>query len=88
VNLNVSAAESLNTAVGGVLNRMALGVILTLIIASAMVTLGFVSTLFSSVFGYVVIFAPLAMSLYLAWRGDRLAATPFPSPKKTPSGAI
>jgi len=73
VNLNVSAAESLNTAVGGVLNRMALGVILTLIIASAMVTLGFVSTLFSSIFGYVVIFAPLAMSLYLAWRGEHLS---------------
>ena len=73
MNLNVSAAESLNTAVAGVLNRMALGVILTLIIASAMVSLGLVSTLFSSVFGYVVIFAPLAMSLYLAWRGDQLS---------------
>jgi FtsH-binding integral membrane protein len=73
MNLNVSAAESLNTAVAGVLNRMALGVILTLIIASSMVTLGLVSTLFSSVFGYVVIFAPLAMSLFLAWRGDQLS---------------
>ena len=73
MNLNVSAAESLNTAVAGVLNRMALGVILTLIIASAMVTLGLVSTLFSSVFGYVVVFAPLAMSLFLAWRGDQLS---------------
>ena len=73
MNLNVSAAESLNTAVAGVLNRMALGVILTLIIASAMVSLGLVSTLFSGVFGYVVVFAPLAMSLYLAWRGDQLS---------------
>ena len=73
MNLNVSAAESLNTAVAGVLNRMALGVILTLIIASAMVSLGLVSTLFSSVFGYVVVFAPLAMSLFLAWKGDNLS---------------
>lgn len=75
MNLNVSAAESLNTAVAGVLNRMALGVILTLIIASSMVSLGLVSTLFSSVFGYVVIFAPLAMSLFLAWRGDQLSTS-------------
>ena len=75
MNLNVSAAESLNTAVAGVLNRMALGVILTLIIASAMVTLGLVSTLFSSVFGYVVVFAPLAMSLFLAWKGDQLSTS-------------
>ena len=75
MNLNVSAAESLNTAVAGVLNRMALGVILTLIIASSMVTLGLVSTLFSSVLGYVVVFAPLAMSLFLAWRGDQLSTS-------------
>jgi len=69
MNLNVSAAESLNTAVSGVLGRMAGGVAATLLAAAVVNGLGLVPVLFSGVVGWVIIFAPLAMSLYLAWRG-------------------
>jgi FtsH-binding integral membrane protein len=68
----LSAVESLNTAVAGVLSRMAGGVLATLICASLISSLGLVPVLFSGILGYVIIFAPLAMSLYLAWRGDSL----------------
>jgi len=69
----MSAAQSLNSAVAGVLSRMFVGVLLTLIAASAISAMGLVPVLFSSVLGYVIIFAPLAMSLYLAWRGDSMS---------------
>ena len=73
MNLNVSAAESLNTAVAGVLGRMAGGVLATLIVAALIAGLGLVPVLFSGILGYVLIFAPLGMSLYLAWRGGDMA---------------
>lgn len=73
MNLNISAAESLNTAVAGVLGRMAGGIFATLVFAALVVSLGLVPILFSGILGYVIIFAPLAMSLYLAWRGDSLS---------------
>jgi hypothetical protein len=73
MNLNVSAAESLNTAVAGVLGRMAGGVLATLLVAALVSALGLVPVLFSGILGYVLIFAPLGMSLYLAWRGDSMS---------------
>jgi FtsH-binding integral membrane protein len=69
----VSAAESLNTAVAGVLGRMAIGVFATLVLAAVVNSLGLVPVLFSSILGYVIIFAPLAMSLFLAWKGQDMA---------------
>ena len=66
---NASATENLNTAVAGVLGRMAGGVLATLILAAVVNGLGLVPMLFSGILGYVIIFAPLAMSLYLAWKG-------------------
>ena len=74
MNINsMTAAESLNTAVAGVLTRMAGGVLATLIVAAVISALGLVPMLFAGIFGYVLIFAPLAMSLYLAWRGSDMA---------------
>ena len=73
MNLSISAAESLNTAVAGVLGRMAAGVLGTLIVAALISGLGLVPVLFAGIFGYVLIFAPLAMSLYLAWRGSEMS---------------
>ena len=69
----LTAAHSLNTAVAGVLTRMTAGVIATLALAGIVNALGLVPVLFGSVLGYVIIFAPLAMSLYLAWRGDSMS---------------
>lgn len=65
----LSAAESLNTAVAGVLGRMTLGVFATMVLAVVVNSLGLVPVLFGSVLGYVIMFAPLAISLFLAWRG-------------------
>jgi FtsH-binding integral membrane protein len=48
-------------------------VIATLALAGIVNALGLVPVLFGSVLGYVIIFAPLAMSLYLAWRGDSMS---------------
>jgi len=73
MNLNVSAAESLNTAVAGVLGRMATGVFATLVAAALITTAGLVPVLFSGVVGWILVFAPLAMSLYLAFRGDTMS---------------
>jgi len=69
----VSAAESLNTAVAGVLARMAVGVLATLVAAGMISAMGLVPLLFSSVFGYVLIFAPLAMSLFIGFRGHTMS---------------
>ena len=73
MNFNVSAAESLNTAVAGVLGRMAAGVTGTMIVAALISASGLVPALFSGLFGYVLIFAPLVMSLFLAWRGESMS---------------
>ena len=69
----LSAASTLNTAIAGVLARMTGGVLATLVIAGIVNSLGLVPVLFSGILGYVIIFAPLAMSLYLAWKGDSLS---------------
>ena len=69
----LSAASSLNTAIAGVLGRMSAGILATLVIAGIVNSLGLVPVLFSGVLGYVIIFAPLVMSLYLAWKGDSLS---------------
>jgi len=73
MNYTISAAESLNSAVAGVLARMFGGVAATLVAAAIINMLGLVPILFSSVLGYVIIFAPLAMSLYIGFRGDRMS---------------
>jgi FtsH-binding integral membrane protein len=74
MNMNtMTAAESLNTTVAGVLTRMTAGVFGTLVVAAVISALGLVPTLFAGIFGYVIIFAPLAMSLYLAWRGTEMS---------------
>jgi hypothetical protein len=73
MNQSLSAAESLNTAVAGVLGRMTLGVFATLVLAAIVNGLGLVPVLFGGLLGYVIIFAPLAMSLFLAWKGDSMA---------------
>lgn len=69
----LTAAESLNNAVAGVLGRMAGGVLATLVFAALVASLGLVPVLFSGILGYVIIFAPLAMSLFLAWKGNDMA---------------
>ena len=72
MNINVSsisAAESLNTAVAGVLGRMATGVFATLVAAALISALGLVPLLFSGVVGWILVFAPLVMSLFLMWKG-------------------
>jgi FtsH-binding integral membrane protein len=73
MNTNLTAVESLNTAVAGVLGRMAAGVAGTMLIAALIAGSGLAPVLFSGVFGYVLIFAPLAMSLYLAFRGESMS---------------
>jgi uncharacterized protein len=69
----VSAAESLNNAVAGVLGRMAVGVFATLVMASVISGLGLVPVLFSGILGYALIFAPLAMSLFIGFRGHTMS---------------
>lgn len=73
MNQSLSAAESLNTAVAGVLGRMALGVSATLVAAALIAAAGLVPVLFSGVVGWILVFAPLGMSLYLMWRGAEMA---------------
>lgn len=69
MNTSLSAAETLNTAVAGVLTRMTAGIVATLVLATVVNGLGLVPVLFGSMLGYVIMFAPLAMSLFIAWRG-------------------
>jgi len=73
MNYELSAAASLNSAVAGVLTRMTGGVVATLIAASVISAMGLVPVLFGSLLGYVIIFAPLAMSLFLAWKGSEMS---------------
>lgn len=70
---NISAAESLNSAVAGVLGKMAVGVFATLVAAAVISSLGLVPVLFGGILGYVIIFSPLVMSLYLAWKGNEMS---------------
>jgi FtsH-binding integral membrane protein len=70
---SLSAAESLNIAVAGVLGRMAVGVFATLVAAAVINMLGLVPVLFGGVLGYVIIFAPLVMSLYIGFRGQNMS---------------
>ena len=72
MNLNASAAESLNTAVAGVIGRMTGGVFATLVAAALIAAAGLVPVLFSGVVGWIIVFLPLVMSLFLAWRGSEL----------------
>jgi FtsH-binding integral membrane protein len=74
MNYGMSAASSLNAAVAGVLGRMGFGVFATLVFAALVQSLGLVPVLFGGILGYVIIFAPLAMSLFLAWKGDQMSA--------------
>ncbi len=71
-NTFIQSAESLNTAVAGVLSRMAGGVVATMLVAMIVTALGLVPVLFSGVLGYVIVFLPLLMSLYLAWKGESM----------------
>lgn len=73
MDTQLSAAASLNAAVAGVLSRMAVGVFATLVAAAAISSLGLVPVLFGGILGYVIIFAPLAMSLFLAWKGQEMS---------------
>lgn len=73
MNVTISAVESLNTAVAGVISRMATGILMTLALAYVISDLGLVPVLFQGVLGYVIMFAPLVMSLYLAWRGSDMS---------------
>jgi FtsH-binding integral membrane protein len=73
MDYSVSAASNLNTAVAGVLTRMAAGVFATMLIAATISGLGLVPVLFSSILGWILLFAPLAMSIYIGFRADRMA---------------
>jgi len=73
MNLNATAAETLNTAVAGVIGRMAGGVFATLVAAALINAAGLVPVLFSGVVGWVIVFLPLVMSLGLAWKGSELS---------------
>ena len=73
MNLNATAAESLNTAVAGVIGRMTGGVFATLVAAALINAMGLVPVLFSGVVGWIIVFAPLVMSLFLAWKGAELS---------------
>lgn len=73
MDTQLSAAASLNTAVAGVLGRMAVGVFATLVAAAAISSMGLVPVLFSGILGYVIIFAPLVISLFLAFKGKDMS---------------
>jgi FtsH-binding integral membrane protein len=52
---------------------MTLGLFLTFISAGIIASAGLVPVLFSGILGYVIIFAPLLMSLFLAWKGSEMS---------------
>ena len=74
MNSMVTTAAGLNTAVAGVLLRMAAGVGATFVVAALINALGLVPFLFQGILGYVFMFAPLAMSLFLMARAERMSA--------------
>jgi hypothetical protein len=59
--------------VSGVISRMTIGVAATMLTAAVISSLNLVPFLFSGILGYVIIFAPLLMSLFLAWKGDDMS---------------
>lgn len=71
MNTTLSAVQSLNTAVAGVLTRMTGAIFITMLIAALATSI--VPFLFGGILGYVIMFAPLAMSLFLAWKGDTMS---------------
>jgi FtsH-binding integral membrane protein len=71
MNNTLNAAESLNTAVAGVLTRMTGAIFITMLIAALATSI--VPALFGGLLGYVIIFAPLAMSLFIAWKGSSMS---------------
>jgi FtsH-binding integral membrane protein len=72
MNYSLSAAEHLNTAVAGVLQRMTLGIAATLVSALWINVLGLVPVLFTGILGYVIVFAPLLVCLYIGFRGEQM----------------
>ena len=68
----INAVGTLNNAVAGVMSKMTMGVFATMILAGLVSSFGLVPVLFSSFLGYVILFAPLAMSLFLAWQGEKM----------------
>jgi len=68
----INAVGNLNTAVAGVMSKMTMGVFATMIFAGLVSSLGLVPVLFSSFLGYIIMFAPLAMSLFIAWQGQKM----------------
>jgi FtsH-binding integral membrane protein len=75
MNLSISAEQSLNTAVTGVLQRMFLGILATMITAMVITGLGLVPVLFQGVLGYVIVFAPLLVCLWISFRGEQMTVT-------------
>lgn len=75
MNFSISAAESLNTAVLGVLQKMFFGIVATLITASVIAELGLVPVLFNGILGYVLVFAPLAVCLWISFRGESMTVS-------------
>jgi FtsH-binding integral membrane protein len=69
----LTAAQSLNNAIAGVLGRMSLAIFITFLVSALITGAGLVPYLFGGLFGYVLIFAPLAMSLFLAWKGPSMS---------------
>ena len=72
MNWAVTNAETLNTAVAGVLSKMTGGIALTMVIAAILTGSGVVPYLFSGIFGWITIFSPLAASLYIAWKSSTM----------------
>lgn len=72
MNLTISAAQSLNTAVAGVIGRMSIGVLATMLVAALVESAGLVPVLFGGILGYVIIFAPLVLSLLIGFLGERM----------------
>lgn len=75
MNFSISAAESLNTAVLGVLQKMFFGIVATLITAAVIAELGLVPVLFNGILGYVLVFAPLAVCLWISFRGESMTVS-------------
>jgi len=72
MNTTLSAVQTLNTAVAGVLSRMTVGIFLTMVAAGLLAATGLVPILFSGVVGWIIVFLPLVMSLGLMWKGENL----------------
>lgn len=73
MNTTFNAVQNLNTAVAGVLGRMAVGILATMVAAGLLSASGLVPVLFSGVVGWVIVFLPLLMSLFLMWKGGDLS---------------